>query len=66
MQFLFVMFSRAMASGKRIAEVLDEKIDIADPENPADVRVERGEIEFKNGFEAKNGVFSGARGGNPL
>ena len=46
--FLFVMFSRAMASGKRIAEVLDERIDIADPENPADVRVERGEIEFKN------------------
>lgn len=46
--FLFVMFSRAMASGKRIGEVLDEKIDIADPESPADVRVERGDIEFKN------------------
>ena len=46
--FLFVMFSRAMASGKRIGEVLDEKIDIADPESPADARVERGEIEFKN------------------
>ena len=46
--FLFVMFSRAMASGKRIAEVLDEKIDIANPETPADVRVERGDIEFKN------------------
>lgn len=46
--FLFVMFSRAMASGKRIAEVLDEKIDIADPENPVEVRVECGDIEFKN------------------
>ena len=46
--FLFVMFSRAMASGKRIGEVLDEKIDISDPEKPSDVKVERGEIEFKN------------------
>ena len=46
--FLFVMFSRAMASGKRIAEVLDEQVDIADPETPSDVCVERGEIEFKN------------------
>ena len=46
--FLFVMFSRAMASGKRIGEVLDEKIDISDPEKPSDVKVERGEIEFRN------------------
>ena len=46
--FLFVMFSRAMASGRRIGEVLDEKIDISAPENPADVKVERGDIEFKN------------------
>lgn len=46
--FLFVMFSRAMASGKRIGEVLDEKVDIADPTVPSDVKVERGEIEFKN------------------
>ncbi|MBQ7292787.1 MAG: ABC transporter ATP-binding protein [Clostridia bacterium] len=46
--FLFVMFSRALASGKRIAEVLDEKIDIEDPEVLSGVKVERGEIEFKN------------------
>lgn len=46
--FLFVIFSRAMASGKRIAEVLDEKIDIANPESPSSARVERGDIEFKN------------------
>ncbi len=46
--FLFVMFARAMASGKRIGEVLDEKIDIADPEAPSDIKVERGDIEFKN------------------
>ncbi len=46
--FLFVMFSRAMASGKRIKEVLDEKIDIADCERPSDARVTRGEIEFRD------------------
>ena len=46
--FLFVIFSRAMASGKRIAEVLDEKVDITDPESPSGARVERGEVEFKN------------------
>ena len=45
---LFVMFSRALASGKRIAEVLDEKIDIADAENPTGKQVTRGDIEFKN------------------
>ena len=46
--FLFVMFSRALASGKRIAEVLDEEIDICDPQTSLDAKVERGEIEFKN------------------
>ncbi len=45
---LFMMFSRAMASGKRIAEVLDEKIDICDPERPSGKTVESGDIEFKN------------------
>ncbi len=46
---LLMTSSRAMASGKRICEVLDEKIDIEDhaarcPEK----RVEEGSIEFKN------------------
>ena len=47
--FLFMSTSRAMASGKRIAEVLDEKEDISD-EGCAlpDMKVTRGEIEFKN------------------
>ena len=45
---LFVSFSRALASGKRIAEVLDEKVDIADAENPCEKQVERGAIEFKS------------------
>lgn len=46
---LFMMWSRAMASGKRICEVLDEKADITD-ENAlcADKKVESGNVEFKN------------------
>ncbi len=45
---LFVSFSRALASGKRIAEVLDEKVDIADCETPSGAQVTRGEIEFRH------------------
>ena len=48
---MFVGMSRALASGKRIAEVLDEKIDITDEnlsEEDAQRTVQRGEIEFKN------------------
>lgn len=46
---LFMMWSRAMASGKRIAEVLDEKPDI-DDETAAfsEKSVNSGDIEFKN------------------
>ncbi|MBQ3017267.1 MAG: ABC transporter ATP-binding protein [Clostridia bacterium] len=47
--FLFTSASRAIASGRRIAEVLDEKIDITDVYAKApDKRVENGKIEFKN------------------
>lgn len=47
--FLFTMSSRAIASARRIREVLDEDIDIKD-ENAQypDARVENGDIEFKN------------------
>ena len=47
--FMLMFSSRALASAKRISEVLDEKLDITDGEN-ADVNavVEHGEIEFKN------------------
>ena len=48
MSMLFIMLSRALASGKRIAEVLDEKTDISDDGASAEKTVERGEIEFKN------------------
>lgn len=46
---MFVMSSRALASGKRIAEVLDEKVDISDEgcKDP-DALVTRGEIEFRD------------------
>ncbi len=46
---LLMTTSRALASGKRICEVLDEKLDLSDEnaEHPEKL-VERGEIEFKN------------------
>lgn len=46
---MFVMSSRALASGKRIAEVLDEKVDISDENcKDPDALVTRGEIEFRD------------------
>ncbi len=47
--FLLMTTSRAMASGKRICEVLDEKVDICDEENAnIERKIEAGKIEFKN------------------
>lgn len=47
--FLLMNTSRAMASGKRICEVLDEKVDIRDTENvDSERKIEAGKIEFKN------------------
>ena len=47
--FMLMFSSRALASAKRISEVLDEKLDITDLENAdKNATVERGEIEFKN------------------
>lgn len=43
---MLMMSSRAMASGKRICEVLDEHPDITD-ENATDAVVSRGEVEFR-------------------
>ena len=47
---MMLMFSsRALASGKRIKEVMNEVIDICDTESAdANAVIERGEIEFKN------------------
>ncbi len=47
--FLLMISSRALASGKRICEVLDEKIDITDYNaEDSEKTVNLGEIEFKN------------------
>ncbi len=48
---IFMGFSRALASSKRIAEVLDEKIDVSDSglsDEDEQRRITEGEIEFKN------------------
>ena len=44
---IFVMMSMSIASGERICEVLDEKADITNPENPV-MNVTDGSIEFEN------------------
>ena len=46
--FLFMMFSRSMASAKRIAEVMNEKIDIVDAVEDSEHTVSKGEIEFRD------------------
>ncbi len=46
---MFMFSSRALAAGKRIGEVLDEKIDIVDDDaKNMDKTVKDGKIEFKN------------------
>ena len=45
--FIFIMLTMSLASGKRIAEVLDEKATIRNPENP-DFDVPDGSIDFEN------------------
>ena len=45
---LFMFSSRALASAKRICEVLDEEIDINDTNSSAEHVITRGEIEFKD------------------
>ena len=49
LSMLFMNSSRALASARRVKEVMEEKIDLTD-EHAAhrDARVERGEVEFKN------------------
>ncbi len=45
---LFMMFSRSMASAKRIGEVMNEEVDIVNPTGGQHHTVEHGEIEFRN------------------
>ena len=46
---IFIQGSRAMASSRRILEVLDTKVDLNDEEaSMTDKKVEKGEIEFRH------------------
>ena len=60
---IFIQGSRAMASSRRILEVLDTKVDLNDEEaSMTDKKVEKGEIEFRHvGFRCykkhKNNVL---------
>ena len=47
LSMVFVMITMSLSSGKRIAEVLNEKADIVNPANP-DYDVPDGSITFKN------------------
>ena len=44
---MFVMVSMSLSSAKRIAEVLEEKADIVNPDNPV-TEVKNGDIDFEN------------------
>ena len=50
---IFVMMTMAEASGKRIAEVINEKADLTNPENPV-MTVEDGSISFDHVFFSYN------------
>ena len=47
LSFIFVMLTLSAASGKRIAEVLDEKTELKNPDNP-EYEVKDGSVEFRN------------------
>ena len=47
LSMIFVMMTMSMASAKRICEVLDEKADIVNPENPV-MEVKDGSIDFNH------------------
>lgn len=49
LSFVFVMVTMSIASCERVAEVLDEKADITDPDNPVDT-VKDGSISFEKVF----------------
>ncbi len=55
LSMIFVMLTMSAASAKRIAEVLEEKADIVNPENPI-MKIEDGSIVFDNvDFSYKHG-----------
>lgn len=55
LSMVFVMLTMSAASGRRIAEVLEEKADLTNPENPV-MEIDDGSIEFRNvSFSYKRG-----------
>lgn len=48
MSMMFMSISRASASAARIAEVLDEKVDIENGKAPRTKKIDAGLVEFKN------------------
>ncbi len=54
LSMIFVMMTMSMPSAKRIVEVLNEKPDITNPENPV-MNVRNGSIDFKNVYFAYSG-----------
>ena len=55
LSMIFVMITMSLASIRRISEVLDEKSDLHNPENPIEI-VENGSIDFDNvDFAYKHG-----------
>lgn len=55
LSMVFVMITMSAASGRRIAEVLEEKADLHDPENP-DMDIPDGRIDFDHvSFSYKHG-----------
>lgn len=47
LSMLFLQFTRARASGQRVLEVLDTKVDIESPKNPV-TNIKDGSVEFEN------------------
>ena len=55
LSMIFVMLTMSMASGERIAEVLNEKADLANPVQPV-MEIEDGSVDFNHvGFSYKHG-----------
>lgn len=44
---VFLLLTRSMASGARILEVIDEKVDLTD-EKVRNIEVERGSVDFEH------------------
>lgn len=55
LSMIFVMLTMSAASGKRVAEVIDEKADIVDPEKPV-YELQSGAIDIENVCFAYHGM----------